>query len=71
MKPIFLYRKDDGERFTKQSNGKYTMDSSQMNPKYEFTYKRLIDRCCVDSLDKCVIIEYKSQNDGHGNEDYD
>ena len=69
--PKYLYRTDDGERFTRQPNGKYSMDSSMMNPKYEYTYERLINYCCVDSLNKCVIVEYKNRNDGHGNGDFD
>lgn len=40
----YIYRIDDGERWTLQENGKYTMDSSRMFQKYEYTYKELMDR---------------------------
>ena len=64
--PMFLFRKDDGIRFTRQYNGKYTMDKSEMNPKYEYTYQRLINDGFVNCLDKCEIAEYKTKNNGHG-----
>jgi hypothetical protein len=38
--PKYLYR-DDGERFTRQANGKYTLDSSRMAKKYEYSYEVL------------------------------
>ena len=42
MKPKYLYRPSDNERWTLQSNGLYTMDSSQMVEPYLQTYERLI-----------------------------
>ena len=68
-KPIFLYRFDDGARFTLNCDGNYTMDESVMSPKYEYSYKCLINKGFVDSLDKCVIKEYETINDGHGDID--
>lgn len=41
-KPKYLYRPDDGFRFTLQSDGKYTMDKSMMANKYRYEYKVLI-----------------------------
>ena len=67
--PKYLYRKDDGERFTKQINDKYTMDNSMMHKKYEYSYETLIKNGFVDSIDKCEVVEYHYHNDGHG--DYD
>ncbi len=70
--PKYLYRRDDGERFTLQDNGKYTMDTSNMQPKYEYPYELLIRNGFKDSLDKCETKEYISNNnDGHGNGDFD
>lgn len=65
----FLYRKDDGERFTKQSDGKYTMDNSEMGEKYRYTYASLKSHGFVDTLDECVIITYDQHYDGHGDLD--
>lgn len=63
--PKFLFRPDDGFRFTLQSNGKYTMDKSIMKPKYEYTYTYLKSCGFVDSFGECKIKEYISENDGH------
>jgi hypothetical protein len=41
MHPKHLYR-DDGERFTKNDNGFYTMDSSNMAVPYQWSYLTLI-----------------------------
>ena len=64
----YLFRSDDGERFTLQSSNCYTMDNSGMGLKYEYSYEKLISCGFVDSLDKCKIIEYKSNNHGHGDD---
>ena len=40
----YIYRIDDGERWTRQPNGKYTMDKSRMFQKYEYTYEELMSR---------------------------
>ena len=40
--PKYLYRKDDGERFTLK-NGEYEMDRSMMYTPYRYTYARLMD----------------------------
>jgi hypothetical protein len=40
----YIYRIDDGERWTLQENGKYTMDNSRMFQKYEYTYEELMNR---------------------------
>lgn len=74
MYPKYLYRREDGERFTLQNDGKYTMDSSEMHKPYRYTYERLVHNyCCVDSLDKCEKVDYSkiNNNDGHGNGDFD
>lgn len=63
--PTFLYRDDDGERFTLNSNGKYTMDSSKMNPKYEYNYDCLMSFGFVDSLDNCHISQIIHECNGH------
>jgi len=67
--PKYLYRSFDGFRFTLQNNGKYTMDKSEMRPRYEYTYRALRRSGFVDSLDKCIIERYLSSNDGHGDID--
>lgn len=69
IKPKYLYRSDDGERFTLQKSGRYKMDKSGMN--YTYGYHHLIRCGFLDSLDKCKIVEYKESNDGHGNGDFD
>ena len=61
----YLYRKDDGERFTKQSDGKYTMDKSMMGEKYRYTYASLKSHGFVDSLDECVIVNHEDHHYGH------
>jgi len=53
MHSKYLYRKDDGERFTKQSDGKYTMDNSEMYMKYRYTYASLKSHGFVESLEEC------------------
>lgn len=67
--PIHLFRRDDGERFTHNGKGIYTMDSSKMRPKYEYPYELLIRNGFKLRLKDCVIEEYVSKNDGHGDED--
>jgi hypothetical protein len=69
--PKHLYRSTDGARFTRQPNGKYSMDSSQMIPKYEYGITLLLDKGFVNSLEECKIEQLVSQNDGHGNEELD
>jgi len=63
--PRYLYRHDDGERFTLKNNF-YTMDSSVMVPKYRYTYEQLINHNFVASVKDCNIVTYKSNNTGHG-----
>jgi hypothetical protein len=41
MYPNHLYR-DDGERFTKNASGLYTMDSTNMAVPYQWSYLNLI-----------------------------
>ena len=73
--PKYLYRRDDGERFTHRGKFKdlktaiYTMDNSMMSPPYEYPYELLIRNGFKIRLKDCVIIEYKTKNDGHGDED--
>ncbi len=40
--PIALYR-NDGERFTRNADNTYTMDSSMMARPYRYTYERLME----------------------------
>jgi hypothetical protein len=71
MDPIFLYRSSDGERFTRQANGKYSMDNSRMEPKYEYPLEVLSSPDFVDSKEKCLLEPVVSESDGHGNGDFD
>jgi hypothetical protein len=57
-KPEYLYRYDDGIRFTRQANGKYTMDISVMQPKYEYSYNTMMIHGFVDCPSKCQIERY-------------
>lgn len=69
--PKYLFRKSDGFRFTRQSNGKYTMDKTLMNPPGQWDFEALDNKCFVKSLKQCKIEKYKNNNDGHGNGDFD
>jgi len=40
--PTYLYRKDDGERWT-LCNGKYEMDRSMMHTPYRYSYAHLMN----------------------------
>lgn len=64
--PKYLFRSDDGQRWTLQSNGKYWMDESKM-PKdmkeYYISYEILMRFGFVDSLKKCKIIKHPSIRD--------
>lgn len=70
--PKYLYRSDDGERFTHIGNGLYWMDKSMM-PKdfkeYQYPYALLIRNGFKTKLNDCVIKKYTSKNDGHGDWD--
>ncbi len=67
--PKYIYRKDDNMRFTLGADGFYTMDKSEMVPKYQYTLKRL-------SGDEFTLVpgrlnikdKFEARNDGHGNE---
>ena len=55
MLPQYLYRNDDGERFTLQDDGQYTMDSSIGEP-YRYTYKTtLIKSKFKESIKECDL----------------
>lgn len=60
---------DDGERFTLQNNGGYTMDNSIMGKPYEYSYEILKSCGFVETMKECKIIEYVQENSGHGDED--
>lgn len=62
----YLYRKHNGTRFTKQSDGKYTMDGGMMYEPYRYSYEALKSHGFVDSLEECVIEKYEYHYDGHG-----
>ena len=67
--PSHLYRRDDGERFTRQTNGKYTMDKTMMiHDPYEYPYELLMRNGFKTRLKDCVIEPVVNCNDGHGNE---
>ena len=67
MLPQYLYRNDDGERFTLQDDGLYTMDSSMMYEPYGYSYKSLISYGFKESLADCDMISYiPAKYDGHG-----
>ena len=68
-RPLYVYRKDDGVRFTRQSNNKYTTDESAMNPKYEYDLAALTGPAFTLIKSEIKIVEYKTINDGHGDED--
>lgn len=40
--PKYLYRQSDGERFTKNEDGTYSMDSSMMGTPYTYNYETLM-----------------------------
>lgn len=63
----YLWRKDDGERFTRQEDGKYIMDSSMMGTPYRHSLESLLTNDFVDSPDKCVIVEHKTYSNSHSN----
>ena len=71
MSPKYLYRSSDGQRFSLQPNGKYTMDDSQMVPKYEYPPAALPAPDFVDSKEKCVLEVHTRHTDGHGDEEFD
>lgn len=54
MYPKYLYRSDDGMRFTLQGNGYYSMDYSEMNPKYGYSYETLIKSGFVEEISQTV-----------------
>lgn len=58
--PKYLYRHSDGMRYTRQKNGLYSMDKSMMHKKYEYDYETLIKNKFVDSLSKCEIEIYRT-----------
>jgi len=64
--PKYLYRPDDGYRFTRQSDGAYTMDKSRMGRKWRYSYDRLKSLDFVEDLKECKIVEHKYNNDGQG-----
>jgi hypothetical protein len=68
----YLYRKDDGEMFTKQSDGKYTMDNSHMYgsyPEYRYSYAALKSVGFVKSLEECVILKHIHKYEGCGGDE--
>lgn len=69
MKPLHIYRKNDGFRFTLQSYGLYTMDDSIMDPKYQYHVDCFNNSDFVTDKNDVEIKEYKCRNDGHGNDE--
>ena len=59
-----LYRRDDGARFTKQSDGKYTMDHSSMDMPYRYSYSVLKLHGFVDKLEDCDIVIHERRYEG-------
>jgi hypothetical protein len=68
-KPKYLYRSDDGERFTRQRDGYYTMDNSQMYRKYRYSHSILKKNGFVNSLDECGL-DHLRYLDSLKNRDY-
>ena len=68
MLPQYLYRNSDGERFTCQPNGEYTMDSSEMYHPHQYSYEILISYGFKEFLEDCeIIVSYiPAKYDGHG-----
>ena len=66
--PKYLFRKNDGERFTLAGDF-YTMDNSNMANPYKYTYNNLIKSGFVDDYCKCRFVNYESENDGHGDDE--
>lgn len=67
----YIYRKSDGARFTRQKDGKYTLDKSEMSEKYRYKYNALTGPSFVFSknlIDKEDFYVYRG-NDGHGDVD--
>lgn len=62
----YLYRSDDGARFTKQSDGKYTMDESSMGMPYRYSYSVLKLHGFVDRLEDCDIARNERRYEGCG-----
>lgn len=55
MKPKHLFRRHDGERFTRVGGTDvYTMDSSRMAKKYEYSYAHLRSLDFADTLEECA-----------------
>jgi len=63
-KPKYLFR-DDGQRFTLQSNGKYTMDESAMEPKYEYSFEILASYGFTETKPKPAIIPHQYEGCGY------
>lgn len=60
----YLFR-DDGERFTLQANGKYTMDNSAMNPKYEYPFDVLVSYGFTKTKPLPVVIPHRYEGCGY------
>jgi len=71
--PKYLFRSDDGVRFTRQSDGLYTMDDSYMDEiiRHRYSYDVLMSHRFVTRLRDCRITKTIQYNDGHGNGDFD
>jgi hypothetical protein len=68
--PKHLYRSSDAERFTRDENGMYTMDRSEMYNKYRYTWETLKAYGFVGRKRDCVLEEYIPEKyDGHGYEE--
>lgn len=67
--PKYIYRIDDGFRFTLQPNNKYTMDKSEMNPKYEYEISALTNSAFTQFKHQIRIVEYKCRHEGCGEDE--
>lgn len=63
--PEYIYRKDDGFRFTRQLNNNYTMDKSMMNPKKEYNRFELLGPEFTTDPKQINILENKEDSDSH------
>jgi len=62
--PKYLFR-DDGIRFTLQKNGKYTMDTTMMNPPYEYSFDVLNSYGFTQTKPLPVVIPHQFEGCGY------
>lgn len=68
--PKYIYRIDDGFRFSLQKNGFYVLDLTMNARPSLYSLKTLSGPAFTTDKNKIKIIKIKDRNDGHGNEDF-